>query len=155
MLSLLLIRTRSSRRWVVFFRRRLTRAPPHEVTHCTARAIATSVELAVSTVRWIWTAHGLPPHRWQTLKLSKDSALAEKSINVVGPFVGPPDHGVVRSVDKKSLIQTLDRTYPGLPMKKCRAGTTIHDHQHFVWRADLDVIVTARSRGFQPLESPH
>ena len=106
---------------------RLTRAPPpHEATHWTARAMAKAAGLAVSTVQKIWKAHGLAPHRWRTFKLSKGepaNALAEKLVDIVGLHVEPPAHAVVLSVDEKSQIQALDRTQPGLPMKKGRAST--------------------------------
>ena len=77
----------------------------------------------------IWKAHGLAPHRWRTFKLSKDPAFAEKLVDIVGLYVEPPAHAVVLSVDEKSQIQALDRTQPGLPMKKGRAGTMTHDYK--------------------------
>jgi len=107
---------------------RLTLAPPpHEATHWTARAMAKTSGLAVSTVQKIWKAHGLAPHRWRSFKLSRDPAFAEKLVDVVGLYVDPPARAVVLSVDEKSQIQALDRTQPGLPMKKGRAGTMTHD----------------------------
>ena len=108
---------------------RLTQAPPpHEATHWTARAMAKAAGLAVSTVQKIWKAHGLAPHRWRTFKLSKDPAFAEKLVDIVGLYVEPPAHAVVLSVDEKSQIQALDRTRPGLPMKKGRSTMT-HDYK--------------------------
>jgi transposase len=109
---------------------RLTQAPPpHEATHWTARAMAETAGLAVSTVQKIWKAHGLAPHRWRSFKLSRDPAFAEKIDDIVGLYVDPPAHAVVLSVDEKSQIQALDRTQPGLPMKKGRAGTMTHDYK--------------------------
>ncbi len=109
---------------------RLTQeAPPHEATHWTARSMARTVGLAVSTVQETWKAHGLAPHRWRTFKLSNDPAFAEKLTEIVGLYVDPPAHAVVLSVDEKSQIQALDRTQPGLPMKKGRAGTMTHDYK--------------------------
>ncbi|MEL6208073.1 MAG: IS630 family transposase [Pseudomonadota bacterium] len=109
---------------------RLTQTPPpHEATHWTARAMAKAAGLAVSTVQKIWKAHGLAPHRWRAFKLSRDPAFAEKLIDVVGLYVAPPAHAIVLSVDEKSQIQALDRTQPGLPMKKGRAGTMTHDYK--------------------------
>ncbi len=104
-------------------------APPGEATHWTARAMAEAVGLAVSTVQKIWKAHGLAPHRWRAFKLSNDPAFAEKLHDVVGLYVSPPAHAVVLSVDEKSQIQALDRTQPGLPMKKGRAATMTHDYK--------------------------
>ena len=109
---------------------RLTLAPPpHEATHWTAQAMAGAVGLAVSTVQNIWKAHGLAPHRWRRFKLSNDPAFAEKLHDIVGLYVDPPAHAVVLSVDEKSQIQALDRTQPGLPMKKGRMGTMTHDYK--------------------------
>ena len=103
---------------------RLTQqAPPHEATHWTLRAMAKVAGVAASTVQAIWKAHGLSPHRWRHFKLSNDPAFAEKLTDIVGLYVDPPAHAVVLSVDEKSQIQALDRTQPGLPMKKGRAGT--------------------------------
>lgn len=104
---------------------RLTQTdPPHEATHWTLRAMARTVGLAASTVRDIWKAHGLSPHRWRRFKLSNDPAFAEKLRDVVGLYVAPPAHAVVLSVDEKSQIQALDRTQPGLPLKKGRGPTS-------------------------------
>jgi transposase len=85
--------------------------------------------IAASTVQGIWKAHGLSPHRWRQFKLSNDPAFADKLTTIVGLYVDPPAHAVVLSVDEKSQIQALDRTQPGLPMKKGRAGTITHDYK--------------------------
>jgi len=103
--------------------------PPHEATHWTVRAMAKTSGLAVSTVQKIWKAHGLAPHRWRVFKLSRDPAFAEKLHDIVGLYVSPPANAVVLSVDEKSQIQALDRTQPGLPMKKGRGATMTHDYK--------------------------
>src|SRR4051812_3425955 len=103
--------------------------PPHEATHWTARAMAKAVGLGVATVQKIWKAHGLAPHRFRAFKLSNDLAFAEKLHAIVGLYVSPPAHAVVLSVDEKSQIQALDRTQPGLPMKKARGATMTHDYK--------------------------
>jgi len=103
--------------------------PPHEATHWTGRAMSKVVGLAVSTVQEIWKAHGLAPHRWRRFKLSTDPAFAEKLHDVVGLYVDPPAHAVVLSIDEKSQIQALDRTQPGLPLKKGRGATMTHDYK--------------------------
>src|SRR6056297_1009883 len=103
--------------------------PPHETTHWTARAMARTAGLAVSTVQKIWKAHGLAPHRWRRFKLSNDPAFAEKLHAVVGLYVAPPAHAIVLSLDEKSQIQALDRTQPGLPLKKGRGATMTHDYK--------------------------
>ena len=100
---------------------RLTQVPPpHEATHWTLRAMAKASGIAPSTVHEIWKAHGLSPHRWRQFKLSNDPAFVEKLTDIVGLYVDPPAHAVVLSVDEKSQIQALDRTQPGLPLKKGR-----------------------------------
>jgi transposase len=109
---------------------RLTLASlPHEATHWTARAMAEASGLAVSTVQEIWKEHGLAPHRWRSFKLSNDPAFVEKLHAIVGLYTAPPAHAVVLSIDEKSQIQALDRTQPGLPMKKGRGATMTHDYK--------------------------
>jgi hypothetical protein len=78
-------------------------------------------------VQRIWNAHGLKPHLVRTFKLSNDPLFVEKLQDVVGLYMNPPEHALVLSIDEKSQIQALDRTQPGLPMKKGRAGTMTHD----------------------------
>ena len=103
--------------------------PPHEATHWTAAAMAKAAGISPSSVQRIWKAHGLAPHRVRSFKLSNDPKFAEKLKDVVGLYIDPPAHAVVLSVDEKSQIQALDRTQPGLPMKKGRAGTMTHDYK--------------------------
>jgi transposase len=112
--------------WIV---RQTQEPPPHEATHWTLRAMAKAAGVAASTVQGIWKAHGLTPHRWRHFKLSNDPAFAEKLTDIVGLYVDPPAHAVVLSIDEKSQIQALERTQPGLPMKKGRAGTMTHDYK--------------------------
>jgi transposase len=82
-----------------------------------------------STIHKIWKAHGLKPHLTRTFKLSRDPAFSAKLQDIVGLYLNPPDKALVLSVDEKSQIQALDRTQPGLPMKKGRAGTMTHDYK--------------------------
>jgi transposase len=108
----------------------LTAGPPRgEATHWTAAAMSKVVGISGSSVQRIWRAHGLKPHRVRQFKLSNDPAFAAKLKDIVGLYVDPPDHAVVLSIDEKSQIQALDRTQPGLPMKKGRAGTMTHDYK--------------------------
>ena len=102
--------------------------PPGETTHWTSRAMAVAIGLAVSTVQKLWHAHGLAPHRLRVFKLSRDPQFAAKLRDVVGLYIDPPAHSLVLSVDEKSQIQALDRTQPGLPIKRGRAGTMTHDY---------------------------
>lgn len=103
--------------------------PPGEATHWTAGAMAEAAGISASAVRRLWKAHGLQPHRCRQFKLSKDPMFVEKLRDVVGLYVDPPAHAIVLSVDEKSQIQALDRTQPGLPLKKGRAGTMTHDYK--------------------------
>src|SRR5271163_3235803 len=101
---------------------------PGEATHWTGRAMAAASGISLRSVQRIWAAHGLQPHRVRHFKLSQDPAFATKLRDVVGLYLDPPAHSLVLSVDEKSQIQALDRTQPGLPMKKGRAGTMTHDY---------------------------
>src|ERR1700712_3323309 len=103
--------------------------PPGETTHWTAPAMAKAVGISVSSVQRIWRAHGLQPHRLRQFKLSNDPDFAAKLRDVVGLYIDPPAHAVVLSVDEKSQIQALDRTQPGLPLKRGRCGTMTHDYK--------------------------
>src|ERR1700733_7295210 len=102
--------------------------PPGETTHWTATAMATIQGISVSSVQRIWRKHGLQPHRTRLFKLSNDPQFAAKLRDIVGLYMDPPAHAVVLSIDEKSQIQALDRTQPGLPMKKGRCGTMTHDY---------------------------
>jgi transposase len=106
----------------------LHETPPGR-TRWSERSMAAKVGIAPSTVHNIWKAHGLKPHLTRTFKLSRDPAFVEKAQDVVGLYINPPDKALVLSVDEKSQIQALDRTQPGLPMKKGRAGTMTHDYK--------------------------
>ena len=103
--------------------------PPGETTHWTGTLMAKASGLSVSSVQRIWRAHGLQPHRVRQFKLSNDPRFVDKLRDVVGLYVDPPAHAIVLSVDEKSQIQALDRTQPGLPLKKGRAGTMTHDYK--------------------------
>ena len=103
--------------------------PPVEATHWTAAMMARQVGISVSSVLRIWRFHGLRPHRVRQFKLSNDPMFVEKLRDVVGLYVDPPAHAIVLSFDEKSQIQALDRTQPGLPLKKGRLGTMTHDYK--------------------------
>src|ERR1019366_6962065 len=103
--------------------------PPGETTQWTAAAMAKVQGISVSSVQRIWRRHGLQPHRTRQFKLSNDPQFAAKLRDIVGLYVDPPAHAVVLSIDEKSQIQALDRTQPGLPIKKGRCGTMTHDYK--------------------------
>jgi transposase len=103
--------------------------PVGETTHWTAPAMAKVNGISVSSVQRIWRKHGLQPHQMRQFKLSNDPQFAARLHDIVGLYVDPPAHAVVLSIDEKSQIQALDRTQPGLPMKKGRCGTMTHDYK--------------------------
>ncbi len=102
---------------------------PSDATHWSTRTLAKQMGISHSSVARIWNAHGLQPHRVKSFKLSKDKRFVEKLTDVVGLYLNPPDKALVLCVDEKSQIQALDRTQPGLPMKKGRCGTMTHDYK--------------------------
>jgi len=102
---------------------------PPAATHWSTRSMAKAQGLSEATVRRIWKRHNLKPHLTKTFKLSRDRRFAEKLYDVVGLYLNPPDKSLVLSVDEKSQIQALDRTQPGLPLKKGRCGTMTHDYK--------------------------
>jgi transposase len=109
--------------------RRTLREKPPRGTHWSTRLMAECMGLHHSQVGRIWKAHGLKPHRVRHFKLSTDPRFVEKLRDVVGLYVAPPERAIVFSFDEKSRIQALDRTQPGLPLKKGRAGTMTHDYK--------------------------
>ena len=102
---------------------------PADATHWSCRLMAKEVGVHPTTISRIWRAHGLQPHRIEYFKLSTDPHFVEKLRDVVGLYVDPPERAVVFAFDEKSQIQALDRTQPGLPLKKGRAVTMTHDYK--------------------------
>ena len=102
---------------------------PKGRTQWSCRSLAQHLGVSKSTVSNIWRSHNLKPHRVKTFKLSRDPHFLEKLTDVVGLYLNPPEQAIVLCVDEKSQIQALDRTQPGLPMKKGRCGTMTHDYK--------------------------
>jgi transposase/transcriptional regulator with XRE-family HTH domain len=102
---------------------------PKGMTQWSCRLMAQSQGMSKSTISNIWRSHNLKPHRVKTFKLSRDAKFLEKLTDVVGLYLNPPEHAIVLCVDEKSQIQALDRTQPGLPLKKGRCGTMTHDYK--------------------------
>jgi transposase len=102
---------------------------PPGATHWSCRTMAKAMGVSPDTVNRIWRAHELQPHRVTTFKLSHDPRFVEKLTDVIGLYLNPPQHALVLCVDEKSQIQALDRTQPGLPIKKGRCGTLTHDYK--------------------------
>lgn len=101
---------------------------PPGMTHWSCRTLAHQQGVSKNTVNRLWQLHNLKPHRHRTFKLSRDPQFLEKLTDVVGLYLNPPQKAVVLCVDEKSQIQALDRTQPGLPLKKGRCGTYTHDY---------------------------
>ena len=106
-----------------------TQSTPANATHWSRSTMARAMSISDSTVGRIWRANGLKPHRVDTFKVSNDPEFADKLEAIVGLYLNPPEHALVLSVDEKSQIQALDRTQPGLPMKKGRGQTMTHDYK--------------------------
>ena len=106
-----------------------TQTLPAQATHWSTRTMARAAGISEASVRRIWHAHGLKPHRVESFKISNDPNFAAKLDDIVGLYLNPPEHALVLSVDEKSQIQALDRTQPGLPMKKGRGQTMTHDYK--------------------------
>src|SRR5450432_3553027 len=102
---------------------------PKGHTHWSCRLMAASQGVSKSTVSNLWRSHNLKPHQTKTFKLSRDPKFLEKLTDVVGLYLNPPDKAIVLCVDEKSQIQALNRTQPGLPLKKGRCGTMTHDYE--------------------------
>jgi transposase len=102
---------------------------PLNATHWSVRSMAKAQGISRMAVQRIWKQHNLKPHLIETFKLSRDKHFLEKLQDVVGLYLNPPDKAIVLCVDEKSQIQALDRTQPGLPMKKGRCGTLTHDYK--------------------------
>ena len=102
---------------------------PKGMTHWSCRLMAERQAMSKSTISNIWRSHNVKPHRVKRFKLSRDPKFVEKLTDVVGLYLNPPEHALVLCVDEKSQIQALDRTQPGLPLKKGRCGTMTHDYK--------------------------
>ena len=109
--------------------RKTLRSKPAGQTHWSRATMAKATGISDSTIGRIWKEHGLKPHLVKTFKLSNDPHFVEKLNDIVGLYLSPPEHAIVLCCDEKSQIQALDRTQPGLPMKKGRCGTMTHDYK--------------------------
>lgn len=109
--------------------RKTLKQTPEGQTHWSRSTMAKATGLSESTIGRIWREHGLKPHRVETFKLSNDPMFVEKLQDIIGLYLSPPEHAIVLSCDEKSQIQALDRTQPGLPMKRGRCGTMTHDYK--------------------------
>lgn len=106
-----------------------TQEKPVNATHWSTRTLADELNTTHSFVSRVWKSVGLKPHLEKTFKVSNDPHFEEKLCNVVGLYINPPENAIVFCVDEKTSIQALDRTQPGLPLKKGRCGTVTHDYK--------------------------
>src|SRR5271165_1956816 len=102
---------------------------PAGATHWSCRSMAKAQGVSKATVNRIWQSHQIKPHLSKGFKLSRDPDFLQKLTDVVGLYLNPPEKALVLCVDEKSQIQALDRTQPGLPLKKGRCGTMTHDYK--------------------------
>lgn len=102
---------------------------PVEATHWSVRTMAEAQKISRMAVHRVWKKYNIKPHKVKTFKISNDPHFVEKVKDIVGLYLNPPDRALVLSVDEKSQIQALDRTQPGLPMKRGHAGTMTHDYK--------------------------
>ena len=102
---------------------------PAGATHWSCRTMAKAQGVSKATVNRIWRSHQIKPHRTKGFKLSRDPNFLQKLTDVLGLYLNPPEKALVLCVDEKSQIQALDRTQPGLPLKKGRCGTMTHDYK--------------------------
>lgn len=109
--------------------RRTTQTTPASATHWSTRTLAADMGISDTTVQKVWKANGIKPHLVKSFKVSRDPAFLEKLEDIVGLYLSPPEHALVLCCDEKSQVQALDRTQPGLPMKKGRAATMTHDYK--------------------------
>ena len=106
-----------------------TQTQPEAATHWSTRTMAKQAGASAATISRIWRAHGLKPHLSRTFKVSNDIRFEEKLTDIVGLYMNPPERAVVLCCDEKSQVQALDRTQPGLPLKRGRAQTMTHDYK--------------------------
>jgi len=106
-----------------------TQSTPQAATHWSTRTMAAELGVSAASVSRHWRAHGLKPHVVRGFKVSRDPKFVEKLEDIVGLYLSPPEHALVLCCDEKSQVQALDRTQPGLPLKKGRAATMTHDYK--------------------------
>lgn len=106
-----------------------TQSKPKAATHWSTRTMAAEIGVSAASVSRHWRAHGLKPNLMRGFKVSRDPKFVEKLEDIAGLYMSPPEHALVLCCDEKSQVQALDRTQPGLPMKKGRSATMTHDYK--------------------------
>lgn len=102
---------------------------PKNATHWSTRSLAAEVGMSQTAVSRIWRAFGLKPHQVEEFKLSPDPQFIDKTRDVVGLYLNPPDAAVVLCVDEKTQVQALDRTAPILPLLPSTPERRTHDYK--------------------------
>jgi transposase len=116
-------------KWAERILRVTTQERPANATHWSTNSLAKHLGVSPTMVWRVWKANNLKPHLVRTFKVSNDRQFVEKLVDVVGLYLNPPEKALVLCADEKSQIQALDRTQPGLPLKKGRCGTMTHDYK--------------------------
>lgn len=114
--------------WAQVIVKTTVQTKPENATHWSTRTLAQHLGISRNMVQRVWKANNIKPHLFRTFKVSNDKQFVEKLVDVVGLYLDPPEHALVLCCDEKSQIQALDRTQPGLPIKKGRCGTMTHDY---------------------------
>jgi len=109
--------------------RKTTQEKPPAATHWSTRTLAEAMGITASAVHRTWRANNLKPHLTKTFKVSNDKNFVEKTVDIVGLYLNPPEKALVLAVDEKSQIQALDRTQKSLPMYPGRLGTLTPDYK--------------------------
>ena len=109
--------------------RATTQTLPQAATHWSSRTLGKELGVSDTTILRAWRQNGLKPHLVRGFKVSRDPKFVEKLEDIVGLYLSPPEHALVLCCDEKSQVQALDRTQPGLPLKKGRAATMTHDYK--------------------------
>ena len=102
---------------------------PADATHWSIRSMARESGLSHTTIRRIWAAFSVQPHRSETFKLSGDPLFVDKVRDIIGLYLSPPDRALVLCVDEKSQIQAPDRSQPVLPMLPGMPERCTHDYK--------------------------
>ena len=102
---------------------------PRDATHWSVRSMAAEVGISPWSVHAIWTAFGLKPHLSEEYKVSPDPQFIDKTRDVVGLYLNPPEAAVVLCVDEKTQVQALDRTAPILPLMPGTPQRRTHDYR--------------------------
>lgn len=122
--------------------RRVQQKPVDGSTQWSCRKLARELGLSKSTVQRVLAQAKLKPHRLERYMASNDPQFEEKTTDIIGLYMNPPQHAAVFCVDEKSAIQALDRLDPVLPLSPGRAerhGFEYYRHGTLSLYAALDV----------------